>query len=116
MPEKSKLSSRKHWIAFNLKPKGTLVVDDGAKRAVIERGKSLLPSGLVEVKGYFNFGDAVKCVDTAGLEFARGLINYKSEEVVRLKGVHSREIAKIVGYKYYDEIIHRDDLVVLTTS
>ena len=116
MPEKSKLSSRKHWIAFNLKPKGTLVVDEGAKRAVIEGGKSLLPSGLVEVKGYFNFGDAVKCVDTDGLEFARGLVNYKSEEVVRLQGVHSREIEKIVGYKYYDEIIHRDDLVVLESK
>lgn len=113
LPGKSKLSSRKHWIAYNLKPKGTIMVDEGARKAIVERGKSLLSSGLVEVKGKFNFGDAVKCVDTEGLEFARGLVNYKTEDVIKLKGVHSREIEKILGYKYYDEIIHRDDLVVL---
>jgi glutamate 5-kinase len=116
LPRKSKLSSRKHWIAFNLKAKGTLIVDDGAKKAIVERGKSLLSSGLLEVEGSFNFGDAVKCMDTKGEEFARGLVNYRSEEVMKLKGMHSREIEKILGYKYYDEIIHRDDLVVLTTS
>lgn len=116
LPRKSKLSSRKHWIAFNVKPKGTLIVDDGAKRAILERGKSLLPSGLVEVKGNFNFGDAVKCIDTKGGEFARGLVNYKAEEIMKLRGVHSSEIKKIVGYKYYDEIIHRDDLVVLESN
>ena len=113
LPRKSKLSSRKHWIAFNLKAKGTLIVDDGAKKAIVERGKSLLSSGLVEVEGSFNFGDAVKCMDTKGEEFARGLVNYRSEEMMKLKGMHSREIEKILGYKYYDEIIHRDDLVVL---
>ena len=116
LPRKSKISSRKHWIAFNLKAKGTLIVDDGAKKAIVERGKSLLSSGLLEVEGSFNFGDAVKCMDTKGEEFARGLVNYRSEEVMKLKGMHSREIETILGYKYYDEIIHRDDLVVLTTS
>jgi glutamate 5-kinase len=116
LPRKSKLSSRKHWIAFNLKPKGTLVVDDGAKKAIVERGKSLLPSGLVGVEGCFNFGDAVKCIDNKGFEFARGLVNYKSEEVMKLKGLHSREIEKVLGYKYYNEIIHRDDLVVLKSK
>ena len=113
LPKKSKLSSRKYWIAFNLKPKGVLTVDDGAKKAIVERGKSLLSSGLVEAKGNFEFGDPVKCVDTEGLEFARGLVNYKTEDVVKLKGIHSRDIEKILGYKYYDEIIHRDDLVVI---
>jgi len=116
MPRKSKISSRKHWIAFNLKAKGTLIVDDGAKKAIVERGKSLLSSGLLEVEGSFNFGDAVKCMDTKGEEFARGLVNYRSEEVMKLKGMHSREIEKILGYKYYDEIIHRDDLVVLESK
>ena len=113
LPKKSKLSSRKHWIAFNLKPKGVLTVDVGAKKAIVERGKSLLSSGLVEAKGNFEFGDAVKCVDTEGLEFARGLVNYKTADVIKLKGIHSRDIEKILGYKYYDEIIHRDDLVVI---
>jgi len=116
LPKKSKLSSRKHWIAFNLKPKGVLTVDDGAKKAIVERGKSLLSSGLLEAKGNFNFGDAVKCVDAGGLEFARGLVNYNTEDVIKLKGVHSREIEKILGYKYYDEIIHRDDLVVIESE
>jgi len=113
LPRQSKLSSRKHWIAFNLKPKGTLIVDDGAKQAVVKMGKSLLSSGLLDVKGNFKFGDPVKCVDTNGVEFARGLINYRAEEVFRLRGLHSRDIKKVLGYKYYDEIIHRDDLVVL---
>jgi glutamate 5-kinase len=113
LPRKTKLSSRKHWIAFNLKPKGTLVVDDGAKRAIVEKGKSLLSTGLIDVQGFFKFGDPVKCVDTEGFEFARGLVNYRAEEVVKLRGVHSRDIKRILGYKYYDEIIHRDDLVVL---
>jgi len=113
LPSQSKLSSRKHWIAFNLKPKGTLIVDDGAKQAVVKMGKSLLSSGLLDVKGNFKFGDPVKCVDTNGVEFARGLINYRAEEVFRLRGLHSRDIKKVLGYKYYDEIIHRDDLVVL---
>jgi glutamate 5-kinase len=113
LPQKSKLSSRKHWIAFNLKPKGVLTVDDGAKKAIVESGKSLLFSGLVEATGNFDFGDAVKCVDIEGFEFARGLVNYKTEDVMKLRGVHSRDIEKILGYKYYDEIIHRDDLVLI---
>lgn len=113
LPRQTKLSSRKHWIAFNLKPKGTLIVDDGAKRAVVKMGKSLLSTGLIDVKGHFQFGDPVKCVDTNGAEFARGLINYRAEDVFRLRGLHSRDIKKVLGYKHYDEIIHRDDLVVL---
>ena len=116
LPRKTRLSSRKHWIAFNRHAKGTLIVDDGAKKAIVERGKSLLSSGLVDVKGFFDFGDAVICVDTHGLEFARGLVNYKEEEVMKLKGRHSRDIEKVLGYKYYDEIIHRDDLVVLEAT
>lgn len=116
LPRKTRLSSRKHWIAFNRQAKGTLVVDDGAKKAIVEGGKSLLSSGLVDVKGLFDFGDAVMCVDMNGCEFARGLVNYTAEEVMKLKGLHSREIEKVLGYKYYDEIIHRDDLVVFEAT
>jgi glutamate 5-kinase len=113
LPRKASLSSRKYWIAFNVKPKGFLVVDDGAKRAIVEKGKSLLSSGLVSVSGTFNFGDAVSCRDKSGSEFARGLVKYRSEEVLKIKGLHTRDIEKALGYKDYDEIIHRDDLVVL---
>lgn len=113
LPRKAALSSRKYWIAFNLKPKGILVVDDGAKRAIVEKGKSLLSSGLISVSGSFNFGDAVSCRDKNGSEFARGLVKYASAEVTKLRGLHTRDIQKALGYKDYDEIIHRDDLVVL---
>lgn len=116
LPRSTKLSSRKHWIAFNLQARGTLIVDDGAKKAIVEGGKSLLSSGLVDVKGSFDFGDAVRCVDTRGLEFARGLVNYGADEARKLKGLHSRSIEKVLGYKYYDEIIHRNDLVVLEAT
>ncbi len=113
LPRKTRLSSRKYWIAFNLKPKGTLTVDDGAKRAIIEKGRSLLSTGIIAVSGSFQFGDAVSCRDKSGVEFARGLVKYRSEEVSKLKGLHTREIEKALGYKDYDEIIHRDDLVVI---
>jgi len=113
LPSSAALSSRKHWIAFNLKPKGFLVVDDGAKRAIVEKGKSLLSTGIVALNGSFQFGDAVSCRDKSGVEFARGLVKYSSEAVNRIKGLHTRDIEKALGYKDYDEIIHRDDLVVL---
>jgi glutamate 5-kinase len=113
LPRKTRLSSRKYWIAFNVKPKGILVVDDGAKRAIVEKGKSLLSSGLIAVSGSFQFGDAVSCHDRNGIEFARGLVKYRSEDVNKLKGLHTRDIEKALGHKDYDEIIHRNDLVVL---
>jgi glutamate 5-kinase len=113
LPRNTRLSSRKYWIAFNLKPKGTLTVDEGAKRAIVEKGKSLLSTGIIAVSGSFQFGDAVSCLDKRGVEFARGLVKYRSEEVSKLKGLHTRDIEKALGYKDYDEIIHRDDLVVL---
>ena len=113
MPRKTRLSSRKHWIAFNRQAKGTLIVDDGAKKAIVERGKSLLSSGLVDVEGIFDFGDAVKCVDTHGLEFARGLVNYDSGELRKIMGRQSSQIEAVLGYQYGDEVIHRDNLVLL---
>lgn len=113
LPRRSSLSSRKHWIAFNLRTKGSLVVDDGARRAIVEKGKSLLASGLLSVAGSFAFGDAVSCVDKNGVEFARGLVNYTAGEADKIKGLQSSGIERVLGYKDYDEVIHRDDLVVL---
>jgi len=113
LPKKEILSSRKHWIAFNLKPKGDLVVDDGAKRAITQKGKSLLPSGIVKIRGSFHRGDPVSCVGLRGKEFARGLVNYSAGELERIRGLKCEQIEKMLGYKYCDEIIHRDDLVVL---
>lgn len=113
LPKKIKLSSRKHWIAFNLKPKGDLVVDEGAKRAIVQKGKSLLPSGIIKIKGSFERGDSVTLIGPKGREFARGIVNYNSQEIEKIKGRKTDEIEKCLGYKYSDEVIHRDDLVVL---
>lgn len=113
LPKMKTLSSRKHWIAFNLRPKGDLIVDEGAKKAIVQKGKSLLPSGVLEVRGSFGRGDSVSCVGPRGKEFARGLVNYSVQELDKIKGHRTGEIEKVLGYKYSDEIIHRDDLVVL---
>jgi len=113
LPKKEVLSSRKHWIAFNLKPKGDVVVDEGAKKAIVQKGKSLLPSGIVKVKGSFDRGDPVSCFGPRGKEFARGLVNYSASELERIRGLKSEQIETALGYKYCDEIIHRDDLVLL---
>ncbi|MBI5788076.1 MAG: glutamate 5-kinase [Candidatus Schekmanbacteria bacterium] len=109
----SRLAARKHWIAYALKPHGRLVLDDGAKHVIINKGKSLLPSGIKAVEGNFEAGDAVSCVDVSGKEFARGLVNYHAQELEQIKGHRTGEIEKILGYKYYDEVIHRNDLVLL---
>jgi len=113
LPRMKTLSSRKHWIAFNLKPKGDVTVDDGAKKAIVHKGKSLLPSGVVKVRGPFDRGDAVSCLGPRGKEFARGLVNYSASELEKIKGLRSEQIEKVLGYKYSDEVVHRDDLVVL---
>lgn len=113
LPKQEALSSRKGWIAFHLKPQGQVMVDEGAKRAICQRGKSLLPSGIVKVTGTFDRGDAVACVGPRGKEFARGIVNYTISELEKIKGLRSNQIEKVLGFKYSDEVIHRDDLVVL---
>jgi glutamate 5-kinase len=113
LAEANRLTSRKHWIAYNLKTAGAIVVDQGAHDAVVQKGKSLLPSGLKEVRGAFGVGECVSCVDLEGREFARGLVNYSAQELNQIKGLHTSGIEKVLGYKAYDEVIHRDDLVVL---
>ena len=113
IPDENRLTIRKHWIAYNLKPAGEIVVDQGAYDAVVQRGKSLLPSGLKEIRGSFGVGESVRCLDPRGREFARGLVNYNALELNQIKGLHTSKIDKVLGYKAYDEIIHRDDLVIL---
>ncbi len=113
LPRPARLSSRKHWIAFTREPQGTLRVDEGAVAALRDRGKSLLPSGVVEVAGRFRAGDLVRIVDPRGLEFARGLAGYSAEETSRIKGLRTSEIEKALGYRATDELIHRDNLVLL---
>jgi glutamate 5-kinase len=112
-PSKDRLAARKHWLGYTLKPKGSITVDDGAKRAITKKGKSLLPSGVVSVDGRFKYGDAVTLLDSNSQEFARGLTNYTVGELRKIRGHHTKEIEALLGYKYYDEVIHRDNLVLI---
>ena len=113
LPDNNRLTNRKHWIAFNLKPAGEIVVDSGAHEALVRKKTSLLPSGVREVRGSFGVGECVRCLDLDGREFARGLINYSAQELNQIKGLHTSRIEQVLGYKPFDEIIHRDDLVML---
>jgi glutamate 5-kinase len=113
LPAGSKLASRKHWIAYTLKMRGTLVVDDGAARAVSEHKRSLLPAGITAVRGRFRAGDAVSIERADGTAIARGLSRYDARDVRRLLGARSPEIESRVGHYEGDEVVHRDDLVVL---
>jgi glutamate 5-kinase len=112
-PSVTRLQSRKHWIAYALKPRGALVVDAGARRALVDGKKSLLPSGVRAVQGRFGAGDAVSVVDDAGAEFARGLCAFDADEVEKIVGRKSTEIEAALGYRAALEVIHRDDLVLL---
>lgn len=113
LPMDDRLTSKKHWIAFSARPTGRIFVDDGAKDAILKKGKSLLPSGITKIEGMFEAGEVIHCVDRHGKEFARGAVNYSSTEIEKIKGIKTTEIEKILGYKYYDEVVHRDNLVVV---
>jgi len=113
LPKEDRLTSKKHWIAFSTRPSGRLFVDDGARAALLTGGKSLLPSGVKSVDGSFEPGEVVHCVDMSGMEFARGVANYSSIEIGKILGLKTAELEKVLGYKVYDEIIHRDNLVLL---
>ncbi len=116
LPRRQRLPSRKHWIAYTLRPKGRLVLDGGACRALTERHTSLLPAGIVAVEGNFRVGAPVRCEDREGRPVAVGLVNYSAEEISRIKGRQTNEIADILGHKDADEVIHRDNLVVLAEA
>ena len=113
LPREERMASRKHWIAYTLRPKGYLRLDDGARRALVERKKSLLAAGITGVEGRFGVGDPVHCLDASGRAFAAGLVNYRSADIEKIKGARTSEIEKILGFKDSDEVIHRDNLVVL---
>jgi glutamate 5-kinase len=112
VPKREGLTSRKHWIAYTLKAKGSITVDTGAVVAISKGGKSLLPKGVMGVAGDFHIGDSISVMGPDGAEFARGLVNYGAKELTKIKGLDTRDIEGVLGFKYSDEVIHRDNLVL----
>ena len=106
------LAARKQWLAGQLQIKGKLILDKGAIKVLTEQGRSLLAVGVSAVEGTFTRGELVSCVDAEGNEVARGLVNYSSDEAKLIQGQSTESIAKILGYREDDELIHRDNLVV----
>lgn len=116
IPKPVKLRARKRWIAYAVAPKGALLVDEGAAQALLQSGKSLLPVGVTEVEGEFEAGDMVSVVaerEGRRREIARGLVNYASGDLRRIRRCKSKDIVKHLGHRDFDEAIHRDNLVVL---
>ncbi len=113
---KGRMNRRKHWIAYVLKPQGSLVLDEGACRALTRQGKSLLPSGIIEVRGAFAVGAPVHCLDRSGALIAAGLSNYSAAAIEKIRGRKTGEIQRILGVKDSDEVIHRDNLVLLRAA
>jgi glutamate 5-kinase len=116
VPKNEKLASRKCWIAFNLKPQGALIIDDGAVQAILKRGKSLLPSGITVVDGDFSVGAAVACMNGERETLGIGLVNYSASDIQRIKGLKTNRIKNRLGYKPFDEVIHRDNLAITADS
>ncbi len=112
-PKVTKISGRKRWIAFAAKASGAIIIDEGASVAIIEGGKSLLPSGILGVEGKFATGDMVVIKTKDKKEIAKGLVSYTSDEISKIKGSKSIQIEELLGYRGYDEVIHRDNLVIL---
>ncbi len=110
LPKISKLDARKKWIISSISPKGEVVIDDGAKKA-LSNGKSLLAAGITKVCGNFKKGDHIKVLNKKNFECARGLSSFSSDEILRIMGRHSKEIEKILGYVSKSEVIHKDDIV-----
>ncbi len=112
-PRQKRAKARMQWIAFGRTPAGDIVVDDGAKKAITEGKKSLLPIGLKEVRGDFCEGDTVAVYSLSGQEIARGLVNFSSSEAVKIMGKNTSELAELLGAECCETLIHRDNLVII---
>ncbi|MBN2284617.1 MAG: glutamate 5-kinase [Deltaproteobacteria bacterium] len=112
LPMEQHLTSKKYWIAFTLRSRGKIYIDEGARQAIVNQGKSLLPSGIIGIEGNFSVGDPVVCVCGDGTNVAKGLVNYSSTDIDKIKGLKTSKIEQVLGSKPYDEVIHRDNLAV----
>ncbi len=112
-PSEKSLSQRKRWLAFSVAPKGDIIIDNGARTAILNKGKSLLPGGIVKVKGKFAKGDPVNILDESNKIIARGLSNFNSIVLNKIKGKKTSEVKKIITNSFYEEVVNRDNLVIL---
>ncbi len=114
LPQREKHPAKKRWIAFSPVPHGSVLVDEGAKKALVANGKSLLATGIKEVKGDFEASDIIMIKDTQGKEFARGVSNFSSKQLNKIKGVKTAQLKAILKQDIiHDEVVHRDNLVIL---
>ncbi|MFC1631294.1 glutamate 5-kinase [Candidatus Omnitrophota bacterium] len=113
LPKPGQLVAKKRWIGFSAKVKGVIIVDQGARQALVEKNRSLLPKGVIRTSGNFTVGDPVSILDSKNQEFARGLSNYSCAELNKIKLLNTDQIKNKLGYKYYDEVVHRNNLVIL---
>lgn len=113
LPVKTRMSNKKRWIGFSVKTKGQIYVDKGAEDALVSKGKSLLASGIIDLKGNFDKGDVISLISKDKmLEIGRGLTNYSIEELEKIKGLSTAIIGRVLGYKTYDEVVHRNNMVI----
>lgn len=113
LSKESRLHIRKRWLAFGARIRGSVVVDKGCEQAIVTTGSSLLPAGIIEVEGEFEQGSTIRVLNSEGREIARGVVNYGSDDVRKIAGVRTQDIIEKLGSKLYDEVIHRDNMVVL---
>lgn len=113
LPRTTKMESRKRWMLSGLASKGKLIIDDGAVSALKNKGGSLLPAGIIRVEGDFQRGDVVDIFDSIGNHVGSGMSNYSSKDIEKIKGIHSEEIPNLLGYEYGDEVIHRNNMVLI---
>ncbi len=114
VPTARRMKGRKKWMAFNPRTDGAIVVDRGAERALLKQGRSLLPAGVTSIRGAFPMGSVVSILDEEGLELARGLSNFSSEELEKIRGMNTKKIPEVLGAEaYFDEVVHRDNLVIV---
>ena len=113
LSKENRLQVRKRWLAFGARTQGVITVDKGCEKAILSGGSSLLAAGITAVKGEFEQGNTISVITLEGREIARGIANYNGEETAKIMGVHTNELTKILGSKPYDEVIHRDNMVLL---
>ncbi len=113
LAKENRLQVRKRWLAFGARTQGIMTIDKGCEKAILSGGSSLLAAGIIAVEGNFQHGNTISIVTTEGREVARGIANYNGEETRKIMGAHTNELIKILGSKPYDEVIHRDNMVLL---